>query len=480
MALNAWLPIGFKLPDGAKVRAALFEGIDWQIYETMGGGRALIALDTLAQHWQDAGLIEEGTFSASQFGDRELRSISCGPSQILCPVGEAKSPDNKAEALSFALALKATRDIDAESPLQDALYVEKITRLLPTYSISSRTGDDVVLGYWLTGGTNIPATSFRRLRQSMSWLGASHLKDVVQAAGFEVAEIIPVEPKPKTSAEKEEAGSVENVEEGKHTASESNKVFELAGRPELAAFFNEHIIDIILHSDRYKALGIEFPSAVILHGPPGCGKTFAVDQLVDFLGWPSFQIDASSVASPYIHETSKKVAQVFDKAIENAPSVLVIDEMEAFLADREMGSGHHRVEEVAEFLRRIPEAVKNNVLIIAMTNRIEMIDPAIQRRGRFDHVIKVDFASEVEVQSLLDKLLSSLPKESDVDSKPIAKELAGRPLSDVSFVVREGARQAARSGKEKLDQNSLLTALRSSPAREREGGDENKRRIGFV
>ena len=163
MALDAWLPIGFKLPDGAKVRAALFEGSDWQLYETMGGGRALVALDALAQHWLDAGLIDDGTFSASQFGDRQLRSISCGPSQALCPVSEAKSPDNKAEALSFALALKATRDIDADSPLQDALYVERITRLLPTYSISSRTGDDVVLGYWLTGGTNIPATSFRRL-----------------------------------------------------------------------------------------------------------------------------------------------------------------------------------------------------------------------------------------------------------------------------------------------------------------------------
>ena len=479
MALDAWLPIGFKLPDGAMVRTALFEGTDWQIYETMGGGRALVALDTLAQHWLDAGLIEDGTFSSSQFGDRQLRSISCGASQTLCPVNEAQSPDNKAEALSFALALKATRDIDAESPLQDALYVEKITRLLPTYSISSRIGDDVVLGYWLTGGTDIPATSFRRLRQSMSWLGAGHLKDVVQAAGFEIAEIIPLEHKPATPAEKAKVSPAEKVEQVKRAEPESNKVFELAGRPELAAFFNEHIVDIILHRDRYKALGIEFPSAVILHGPPGCGKTFAVDRLVDFLGWPSFQIDASSVASPYIHETSKKVAQVFDKAMENAPSVLVIDEMEAFLADREMGSGHHRVEEVAEFLRRIPEAVKNDVLIIAMTNRIDMIDPAIQRRGRFDHVIKVDFASEVEVQSLLDKLLSSLPKESDVDSKPLAKELAGRPLSDVSFVVREGARLAARSGKEKLDQASLLSALRASPAREREGG-ETKRRIGFV
>ena len=479
MALDAWLPIGFTLPDGAKVRSAVFEGMDWQIYETMGGGRALVVLAALAQHWQDAGLVEDGTFDAAQFGDRQLRLISCAPSQTLCPVSEGRSPDNKSEALSFALALKATRGIDADSPLQDALYVEKITRLLPTYSISSRIGDDVVLGYWLTGGTNISATSFRRLRQSMSWLGASHLRDVVQAAGFEVAEIIPLADKPAAPAAIAEAVPAEKVEQVTRVEPEPNKVFELAGRPELAAFFNEHIVDIILHRDRYKALGIEFPSALILHGPPGCGKTFAVDRLVDFLGWPSFQIDASSVASPYIHETSKKVAQVFEKAMENAPSVLVIDEMEAFLADRDMGSGHHRVEEVAEFLRRIPEAVKNDVLIIAMTNRIDMIDPAIQRRGRFDHVIKVDFASEVEVQSLLDKLLSSLPKDSDVDAKPLAKELAGRPLSDVTFVVREGARLAARSGKEKLDQASLLSALRASPAREREGG-ETKRRIGFV
>ena len=93
--------------------------------------------------------------------------------------------------MSFALALKATRDVDAESPLQDALYVEKISRLLPTYSISARTDDDVVLGYWLTGGASVSAKSFRRLKQTMSWLGAGHLRDVVQAAGFEVAEVIP-------------------------------------------------------------------------------------------------------------------------------------------------------------------------------------------------------------------------------------------------------------------------------------------------
>lgn len=479
MAFDAWLPIGFKLPDGAKTRVALFEGLNWQILETPGGGRALIVQDDLAQRWIDAGLIDAGLFGSFSFGEQALWEISCGSSQVLCPVSDGDSPSTKAEALSFALALRATRDIDAETPFQDALYVEKISRILPTYSISSRTDDDVVLGYWLTGGASVSAKSFRRLRQTLSWLGANHLKEVVQAAGIEVTEIIPAD-RHRAPPDRTETKQTERTEAKTETHDQESapRDFELAGRPELADFFNEHIVDIVQNRERYKALGIDFPAAVVLHGPPGCGKTFAVERLVDFLGWPSFQIDASSVASPYIHETSKKVAEVFDKAMQNSPSVLIIDEMEAFLADREMGSGHHRVEEVAEFLRRIPEATKNDVLIIAMTNRVDMIDPAILRRGRFDHVINVDFASEGEVLSLLEKLLTTLPKEDDVDPKPLAKELAGRPLSDVTFVIREGARLAARGGKDKLDQVSLLDAMDAAPAREREGGSQ--RRIGFI
>lgn len=476
MALDAWLPVGYQLPDGVKARVVVFESKSWQILETQSNGRALIAHDELAQRWIDAGLIESSIFSSFNFGDQRLWAISCRSSQTLCPLTEGASPNTKAEALSFAMALKATRDIDSESPLQDALYVEKISRLLPTYSISSRIDDDIVLGYWLTGGASVSAKSFRRLCQTMSWLGAGHLKDVIQAAGFEVAEVVPAV-RSRVSPLRPDTVPLERTEP-EVDKSHSSTVFELAGRPDLAAFINEHIVDIIQNRNRYKALGIDFPSSLVLHGPPGCGKTFAVDRLIDFLGWPSFQIDASSVASPYIHETSKKVAEVFDKAMQNAPSILVIDEMEAFLTDREMGSGHHRVEEVAEFLRRIPEAAKNEVLIVAMTNRVDMIDPAILRRGRFDHIVKVDFASEVEVLSLLEKLLFTLPKEEDVDPKPFARELAGRPLSDVAFVVREGARLAARSGRDRLDQGSLLSAMRAVPAREREGGSQ--RRIGFI
>ncbi|WP_223521777.1 ATP-binding protein [Pseudomonas sp. GL-B-19] len=479
MAIDAWLPVGYKLPDGAKARIAVSEGTNWQILETQGNGRVLVAQDELALRWIDAGLMEAGLFRSFDFGSQRLWAISCGPNQVLCLVTDGHSPDTKVDALSFALALKATRDIDPESPLQDSLYVEKISRLLPTYSISSKTDDDVVLGYWLTGGANVSAKSFRRLHQTMSWLGASHLKDVVQSAGFEVDAVISAK-RACVSTSRPNTVPTSRADQNDSNADEkpAATVFELAGRPDLAVFFNEHIVDIVQNRDRYKALGIDFPSAVVLQGPPGCGKTFAVDQLIDFLGWPSFQIDASSVASPYIHETSKKVAEIFDKAMQNAPSVLVIDEMEAFLADREMGSGHHRVEEVAEFLRRIPEAARNEVLIVGMTNRIDMIDPAILRRGRFDHVVNVDFASEVEVLSLLEKLLLTLPKEEDIDPKFFVRALAGRPLSDVAFVVREGARLAARSGKDKLDQASLVSAMYASPARERDGSV--RRRIGFV
>jgi SpoVK/Ycf46/Vps4 family AAA+-type ATPase len=207
-------------------------------------------------------------------------------------------------------------------------------------------------------------------------------------------------------------------------------------------------------------------------------KTFAVERLVEFIDWPSYSIDSKSVGSPYIHETSKKISEVFDKAIDAAPSVIVIDEMESFLSDRRSGnsSGLHHVEEVAEFLRRIPEAIKNKVLIIAMTNLIEMIDTAILRCGRFDHIIEVGMPSRKEVASLLDSLLNKLPKADDLNVDTILETLTGKALSDSAFVIREAARLAAKSGKTVIDQNSIEAALNSLPKAQ----EKKSRRIGFV
>jgi cell division protease FtsH len=460
--IDAWLPIGHILPGGYASGRALFDGPGWQIVELVDRGRALLAHTELADRWSASGLLGTEQMSILEFGRERYRALASEPHYALAPVAEAKSPNTKSEALGFAVALKSTRAIDKNTPLQDAIFVESISRLLPTYAHAAAahtaaTDDAAVLGRWLTGGANISALSFRPLQQLMSWLPAAELKDILETAGIEAA------------GRDAPAGS---------KGSASRPAFNLPGRPELSAFFNEHVVDIVQNQTRYKALGIGFPSAILLQGPPGCGKTFAVEQLIEYLGWPSYRIDSSSVASPYIHETSKKVAAVFDKAMQNAPSVLVIDEMEAFLADREMGTAHHRVEEVAEFLRKIPEAAKNEVLIVAMTNRIEMIDPAILRRGRFDHIIEVNYASETEVFALLSSLLSSLPTEEDVDPLALSKALTARPLSDVTFVVRDAARRAARSGRSKISQENLLQALHDAPALDKDAGKRNP--FGFV
>ncbi len=482
MAIETWLPFGYELPDGAVCRRARHGDSFWQIVDTDGGGRALIVKGDIQSRWINLGLIDEGSFAKFTFGPDEFHALSSGPSSVIEPVHEGGSPNTHAQAMAFANALKATRTIDPESPLQDALYVEDLGKLLPMFTLSARVGDDLVLGYWLTGGAQVSAKSSRRINQMMSWLTPNGVKDVVSAAGM--AQMTKEPPK---SGEADDGADPEKVEKANSTDAgdeegsglERGVPFTLPGRELLEDFFNEHVIDIVRNKTRYAALGIGFPSAIVLHGPPGCGKTFAIEQLIEYLGWPSFEVDASSVASPYIHDTSKKVAEVFDKAMKNSPSVLIIDEMEAFLADRESGSGSstHRIEEVAEFLRRIPEATKNEVLVVGMTNRIELIDSAIMRRGRFDHVIQVDPATEEEVKALLEKLMAKLPCDKDVDACSLAKRLSGRPLSDVAFVIREGARLCARSGSDQISQKFLVEALESTPERTGSGGG---RRIGFV
>jgi hypothetical protein len=466
MSINPWIPVGYVLPGGTRVLSTLYADVNWQIAETEGHGRVLLATPVLADRWIAGGIIQSDLMGLIPFGDQSYRFLVSGPNAALAPVENCGSPRNKTDALAFALALRGTRAVDPDSSLQDAIYVETISRLLPIFNISQQLGDDIVLGRWLTGGAHVSTKSTRRLCALLSWMQPAQVNSVIAAAGLRMNE---------WQTSNETITHSNDLEASPQL--EGTSLFTLAGRPEVESFINEHVIDIIRNRERYEALGIGFPSAIVLHGPPGCGKTFAVEKLVQFLAWPSFQIDASSVASPYIHETSRKVAEVFDKAIENAPSVLVIDEMEAFLADRSMSgsSSQYHVEEMAEFLRRIPEATKRQVLIIAMTNRIDMIDPAILRRGRFDHIIKMDYANENEARSLLENLVSAIPNDGKIDFGLLAKILANRPLSDVNFVVREGARLAARGGRTKLDAESLMAALNSAPSRV----EEERPKIGF-
>lgn len=484
MAKDLWLPKGFELPDGSKIRSLLYSGDEWQIFDTNGSNNILLTRPELVRKWYEFDFLDESLFGDVAFGSESFRSLSSHKKYTLTAVENVKSPESKVDALAFAFALKESRKLAKDTSFHDAIYVEQYSRLLPTWTLTPHVEDEVILGTWITGGVVISTESFRRLTMLTGWMPPGDLAEIIKAAGFSVPAdaglLSKRKPAPQSKTDVKAAIAKEAAEPDQPQSPEEPaepKVFSLPGRPKLEEFFNEHVIDIIFNAEKYQAMGIEFPSAIVLHGPPGCGKTFAVERLVEFIDWPSYSINSSSVGSPYIHETSKKISDVFDRAIDAAPAVIVIDEMESFLSDRRFGgsSGLHHVEEVAEFLRRIPEAVKNKVLIVAMTNMIDLIDPAILRRGRFDHIIEVGMPSRIEVASLIDSLLGKLPKSEDLNMNMILDALTGKALSDSAFVVREAARLAAKLGKTQIDQESISVALNSLP----EAKQKKSRHIGF-
>lgn len=465
--IEPWLPLGYVFANGLKAGKPLHIGSGWQIIELLGDGKAILAIDTLIQKWLDSGLILPVQVLKVSFGDITYGVIDGGnEGEYVQPIPKVLSFQHKSEVISFAYSLKETRDHDKSPSLGDGIYIEKISRILPTYTQSDNRTDEQILGSWITGGKSVSATSSNVLYKHAGWLSKEQIDEILETSGIASDENDMAFEERSDIKSKGRNGTIKNSD------------FSLPGRSEIENFFNEHIIDIIKNKERYKLLGIDFPSAVILYGPPGCGKTFAVEQLIEYLDWPSYTIEASSVASPYIHDTSKKIAEVFDKAMENAPSILVIDEMEAFLTDRDSSSHQHHIEEVGEFLRRIPLAIKREVLIIAMTNKIELIDPAILRKGRFDHHIKVDFAKKEEIKAMINHLLSSLPHD-DVDTESLAEELSGRPLSDVAYLVKEGARLTAKAGKNRIDQDAMEDAL-DTISKHDSGQEEKQNRMGFI
>lgn len=464
--LDRWLPTGFEVASGTVLGRLVLADEHWQIYETADGGRALAADTFASERWLSSGCLRTGDFKRLTYGAAEYHVLASGPKQFLAPTDKCRAPHDKVEALAFATAVRETRNAGEGASLDGGIYVERLSRILPARE-GHDADDAMVLGMWLSGGLRVPAIPAARLLAHLSWLGPTHLHRVVTAAGLTPEALVTLQQDASPAGQRRAASG--SPQAGR---------FHLPGRFALEAFFNDHVVDVVQNPEHYRRLGLGNPPAIILEGPPGSGKTVAVERLLAFLGWPSFAVEAESIASPYIHETSRKVSNLFREAIDAAPSAIVIDEMDAFLSEREGGVGsNHRVEEIAEFLRRIPEAIKAGVLIIGMTNRIDVIDPAILRRGRFDHVIKVDYANAEEVLALLASVTADVPLASDVRLDAFAEHLAGRPLSDASFLVREAARLSARARSEEIGRDSFEAALASLLTM---GSGPRKEPMGFV
>ena len=427
-----------------KLKALIYEQEGWEIYRTVTNSTLLIVVRSIYEKWiEDRVLFSVDPFKISNIDGVEYAYLFSPKQFVLVPVKNGIPFCDGRIAIAFAAALKQIRKY-TNSSLSDGIFIEEYGYILPTYT-SEILSDDLVLGSFLAGG--------RRESFSTSTVLSPLLNEEICQ---KVSEI--------TGIAKEVVPQANNKSENQ---------FRLAGRPDLTRFFNEHIISILNEPERYKKLGIDFPSAILLYGPPGCGKTYAVNKLVEYLGLPEFEINSSTIASPFIHDTAKKISEVFARAIHCAPSIVVIDEMESYLSDRNsVTSNSQHIEEVAEFLRQIQNAQDNHVLVIAMTNMYDKIDPAILRRGRFDHHIEVGLPSEEEIYDLLLNITKNISMEPDIDLRQFAAGLKGKTLADVSFVIKEAGLLSGRNGFDKISVESLREAVAHLPR-------EEKRRIGF-
>lgn len=468
--MNQFLPRGCNISADRRIRTLVSEGTGWQIYLTNLDTYVLAVRPELYRYWVDRYSLPEGIFK--DLLDHLYKVISTSSEYLISSLEKGPYPTDSVQVEAFSIAFKTTLDLFKGIDIRDAIYIEEYSLILPVPSDSEQIDNAVVYGRWLTAGVNVSIESCESVRKYLSWLPFNSLIRSAQLAGFEIS--------PNSNQEIEEGQKgvlVSNSDDNDiEVASDNWQRFTLVGRPELEQFFNENIIDIVIHQKQYERMGIDFPGATILFGPPGCGKTYAVDRLVEYLGWQRFDIDSSSIASSYIHDTSKKISEVFKSAIDAAPSIVVIDEMEAFLTDRGIAgrSGMYHIEEVAEFLRRIPEAISKGVLVFAITNMIELIDPAFLRRGRFDHLVEVKMATSEEIEALLISKFSELPVDDTVDASIIANKLEGRPLSDVSFVIREAGRLAIKGSIEYINMQCFLEAIHLLHKR------KEKPLIGFV
>lgn len=431
-----------------KVKTLVAEYENFEIYKTVRNDTVLIVKNSIYEKWINENLFFNiNPFKKTTIDNETFFYVKSKKEYQLNTIENGGLLFNRQQALNFVFTLKQMRKVSSVS-MCDGIYLEEFGYILPTYS-NKNLSDDALLGNFFSGDSS---KHFSDGNIKSLFLTNEDFAKISEVSGIEIKD------KPKEIKE--------DV-----VYSES---FKLVGRPELEKFFNEHIINILKESERYKKLGIDFPSSIILYGPPGCGKTYAVDRLVEYLKLPKYEINSSSIASPYIHDTSRKISGIFETAIKNAPSVVVIDEMESYLSDRgNTGDSTHKLEEVAEFLRQIQEANKNHVLVIAMTNMLDKIDPAILRKGRFDHHIEVGLPSKDEIENLLKFLTKDISIEKGFDASELSKKLEGKTLADVNFIIKEAALISGKNGLDEISLQALEESINSLPKK------QERRRIGF-
>ena len=199
------------------------------------------------------------------------------------------------------------------------------------------------------------------------------------------------------------------------------------------------------HPEIFKKLGIEPPAGVLLHGPPGCGKTLLAKAVANESDANFMLINGPEIMNKYYGESEKRIREVFEEAEKNAPSIIFIDEIDAIAAKREEVHGELERRVVAQLLTMM-DGLKSRgqVIVIAATNRPNAIDPALRRPGRFDREIAISVPNNSGRLNILKIHTRNMPLAEDVDLKKLAESTHGFVGADVSALAKEAAMNVLR------------------------------------
>lgn len=222
------------------------------------------------------------------------------------------------------------------------------------------------------------------------------------------------------------------------------------------------IVDFLKNPKKYEKLGAKIPRGVLLAGDPGTGKTLMARAVAGEANVPFFSISGSEFAEMFVGVGASRVRDLFGKAKKNAPSIIFIDEIDAVAHKRDARGGAGREDE--QTLNQILVEMdgfdnESGVIVMAATNRVDMLDKALLRPGRFDRHINVTLPERKDRLEILKVHFKNKPIEADVNLEALAKKTAGSSGADLANIANEAAITAAREGHKAISNNDLTEAF---------------------
>ena len=221
----------------------------------------------------------------------------------------------------------------------------------------------------------------------------------------------------------------------------------------------EEIVDFLKAPRKYTKLGARIPKGVLLVGPPGTGKTLLAKAVAGEAGVPFFSISGSDFVEMFVGVGASRVRDLFEDAKKNAPCIVFIDEIDAVARRRGtgMGGGHDEREQTLNqmLVEMDGFGVNQGIIVMAATNRVDILDPAIMRPGRFDRKVGVGRPDVGGREEILNVHARTKPLADDVDLKQVAQTTAGFTGADLENLMNEAAIRAAKEDREYITQEDI-------------------------